>query len=103
MTDPPLRAMPQPPSGRFRGVELNAKLELVEQQILVPTHRFTPGTEATRGTGPALGYTYTTPDAFVNFCERVRGSGGAEEEGAKRVQELEWRLHFDHCYSAAQS
>ena len=49
---------------------------------------------------PALGYNYTTPEAFVDFCERVRGSGSAEEELAKRVQELEWRLHFDHCLRA---
>lgn len=46
---------------------------------------------------PALGYGYTTPDAFVDFCERVRGSESAEEELAKRVQELEWRLLFDYC------
>ena len=49
---------------------------------------------------PALGYNYTTPEAFVDFCEKVRGSGTAEEELAKRVQELEWRLLFDHCLRA---
>jgi len=47
---------------------------------------------------PALGYTYTTPAAFVDCCERVRGSGTADEEVAKRVQLLEWQLLFDHCY-----
>jgi hypothetical protein len=47
---------------------------------------------------PALGYDYTTPFDFVDFCERVRGSGSAEEELAKRVQELEWRLLFDYCH-----
>jgi hypothetical protein len=48
---------------------------------------------------PALGYPYTTPDEFVDFCERVRGSGSAEEV-AKRVQELEWQLLFDYCLDA---
>ena len=52
---------------------------------------------------PAIGYTYTNPFDFVDFCERVRGSGSAEEELAKRVQELEWRLLFDHCYRSARA
>ncbi len=50
---------------------------------------------------PSLGFGYTTPFDFVDFCERVRGSGSAEEEVAKRVQELEWQLLFDHCSRAA--
>ena len=52
---------------------------------------------------PSLGYAYTTPFEFVDFCERVRGSGSADEEVAQRVQELEWRLLFDYCYDAARS
>lgn len=52
---------------------------------------------------PALGYDYTTPEAFVDLCERVRGSGSAEEEVAKRVQQLEWRLLFDYCLRAADN
>jgi hypothetical protein len=47
---------------------------------------------------PSVGYDYTTPFAFVDLCERARGSGSAEEEAAERVQLLEWRLLFDHCY-----
>jgi len=47
---------------------------------------------------PVLGYRFTTPEAFVDVCERVRGSGSAEEELAKRVQELEWRLLFECCW-----
>jgi hypothetical protein len=47
---------------------------------------------------PALGYNYTNPFDFVDFCERVRGTGSAEEEIAKRVQQLEWHLLFDHCH-----
>lgn len=47
---------------------------------------------------PSLGYHYANPHDFVNFCERVRGSGSAEEEAARRVQLLEWQLLFDHCY-----
>ena len=48
--------------------------------------------------GPGIGYAYTNPQDFVDFCERVRGTGSADEETAKRVQLLEWRLLFDHCY-----
>jgi hypothetical protein len=46
---------------------------------------------------PALGYHYTTPEAFVDFCERVRGTNSPDELLAKRVQLLEWQLLFDHC------
>ena len=46
---------------------------------------------------PALGYAYTTPEAFVDFCERVRGTNSPDELLAKRVQLLEWQLLFDHC------
>lgn len=45
---------------------------------------------------PALGYTFTTPSAFVDFCETVRDTGTPAEEVARRVQALEWRLLFDH-------
>jgi hypothetical protein len=50
---------------------------------------------------PALGYRYTDASAFVDFCERVRDSGTPEEELARKVQQLEWRLLFDYCYRAA--
>jgi hypothetical protein len=50
---------------------------------------------------PARGYNFTTPEAFVDFCERVRGSGSAEEKIAVQVQSLEWQLLFDHCYRKA--
>ena len=49
----------------------------------------------------ALGYDYTNPFDFVDFCEQVRGMNPAEEETARRVQDLEWRLLFDHCYRLA--
>lgn len=49
---------------------------------------------------PALGYTFTTPEKFVDFCEHVRGTGSADEELAKRVQLLEWQLLFDHGFRA---
>jgi hypothetical protein len=49
---------------------------------------------------PALGYDYTDPLAFVDYCEQVRGKGG-EEKAAERVQDLEWRLLFDWCYQGA--
>ena len=47
---------------------------------------------------PALGYQFTSPPDFVDFCERVRGTGMPEENLAQRVQRLEWRLLFDYCY-----
>jgi hypothetical protein len=55
-----------------------------------------------RELAPALGYRYTTPEAFVDVCERARGAGGPDEDLARRVQLLEWRLLFDHCYRAAR-
>lgn len=51
--------------------------------------------------GPALGYRYTDPFEFVEFCGRVRGTGTAEEELARRVQDAEWKLLFDWCYRQA--
>lgn len=50
---------------------------------------------------PSLGYTYTNPFDFVDFCERVRDSGTPDEETAKRVQLLEFQLLFDWCYRKA--
>jgi hypothetical protein len=48
-----------------------------------------------------LGYNFTSPEAFVDFCERVRGSGSADERTAQQVQLLEWQLLFDCCYRKA--
>lgn len=45
---------------------------------------------------PAVGGTYRDPFTFVDLCERVRGTGTAGEESARRVQLLEWQLLFDH-------
>jgi len=56
-----------------------------------------------REQAPALGYTYTDLFAFVDFVERVRDTGSADEEVARQVQWLEWQLLFDHCYRAAIS
>jgi hypothetical protein len=50
---------------------------------------------------PALGYDYSTPADFVDFCERARRRGTTEEGLAIRVQELEWRLLFDWCWARA--
>jgi hypothetical protein len=50
---------------------------------------------------PSLGYTFTSPSAFVDFCESVRGSGSADEQTAQQVQLLEWQLLFDWCYKKA--
>lgn len=51
-----------------------------------------------REQAPSLGYVYTTPEAFVDECERVRATGTEAEMTARRVQLLEWQLLFHHCY-----
>jgi hypothetical protein len=50
---------------------------------------------------PTLGYTFTTPEAFVDFCERARDTHSADEGLAEHVQLLEWQLLFDWCYHRA--
>jgi len=50
---------------------------------------------------PALGYAFTTPEGFVDFCEHVRGTGSDHERTAQQVQLLEWQLLFDWCYRKA--
>jgi hypothetical protein len=50
---------------------------------------------------PALGYDYTTPEAFVDFCEAARGTSSPAEDLAKHVQLLEWHLLFDWCARTA--
>jgi hypothetical protein len=54
-----------------------------------------------RERAPNLGYSYTTPVAFVDYCERVRSSGSEDEKLAKQIQLLEWQLLFDFCYRKA--
>ncbi|MGL4553801.1 MAG: hypothetical protein ACRC33_21770 [Gemmataceae bacterium] len=49
---------------------------------------------------PAAGYRFTDPSSFVDFVERVRDTGSDDEEIARRVQRLEWRLLFEHCRGA---
>jgi len=61
----------------------------------VGTHRVL---EQLREQSPALGSAFTTPDAFVDFCEHVRDTGTPDEDLAKRVQLLEWQLLFDFCW-----
>lgn len=60
-----------------------------------------PALDRLREAAPSVGHVYTTPDAFVDFCERVRGTDSTDEETAKRVQLLEWQLLFDHCFRTA--
>jgi hypothetical protein len=62
-----------------------------------------PVLDLLRKHAPALGYPFTTPEAFVDFCEAVRDSDTTDELVAKRVQLLEWQLLFDHCYRKAGS
>ncbi len=56
-----------------------------------------PVLEQLRERAPEVGYAYTTPEEFVDFCEKVRDTGSTDEELANRVQQLEWQLLFDHC------
>lgn len=54
-----------------------------------------------RERSPGVGYTFTTPEAFVDLCERVRDAGNADEEVPKKVQQLEWDLLFAWCFERA--
>jgi hypothetical protein len=60
-----------------------------------------PVLDRLRECAPAVGYAYTTPEAFVDWCERVRGAGTDDERRAEAVQLLEWQLLFDHCHRKA--
>ena len=62
-----------------------------------------PVLQLVRAEAPSIGYKFTTPFDFVDFCEQARGSGSANEELAKRVQLLEWQLLFDWCHLMAIS
>lgn len=57
-----------------------------------------PVLDRLREQAPRLGYRYTSPEAFVDFCEQVRGRGTTDEDLARRVQLLEWQLLFDWCW-----
>ena len=58
-----------------------------------------PVLDQLRDRAPEVGFAFTTPEAFVDVCERVRDTGNAEEAVAKRVQQLEWDLLFAWCYA----
>jgi hypothetical protein len=60
-----------------------------------------PVLDQLREQAPSLGYTFTSPEAFVDFCEKNRGTGSEQELLAKRVQHLEWQLLFDWCWRKA--
>ena len=60
-----------------------------------------PVLDSLREHAPDVGYDFTTPAAFVDHCEAVRGTGGAEEQIAERVQLLEWQILFDRCFRLA--
>jgi hypothetical protein len=60
-----------------------------------------PVIEQLREQASRLGYSYTSPEAFVDFCERARGRCSPEEHLARQVQLLEWQLLFQHCYNLA--
>lgn len=60
-----------------------------------------PVLELLRQYSPAIGYPFSTPQQFVDLCERVRGSKSPEEDLARRVQLLEWQCLFDWCWRQA--
>jgi hypothetical protein len=60
-----------------------------------------PVLEQLRERAPGAGYTFSTPEAFVDFCEKARDSGSEDEQVAKRVQQLEWDLLFAWCFEHA--
>ena len=60
-----------------------------------------PVLDQLREQAPALGYAFTMPEAFVDFCERTRDTQSGDEHLAKRVQLFEWQLLFDHCHRLA--
>jgi len=43
------------------------------------------------------------PDLFVDYCEKVRGTGTDEEKLCRRIQIAEMRLLFDYCFDRAVS
>ncbi len=50
---------------------------------------------------PTVGYAFTNPAEFVDYCERVRSTNTPDEATAQRVQLLEWQLLFDHSFRTA--
>lgn len=52
---------------------------------------------------PLVGYDYTTPEAFVDECERVRRTGTPAETTARRVHRFEWELLFAYCHATARN
>ena len=44
---------------------------------------------------------YGSPAAFVDLCERVRGTGGEAESRARELQGLEWRRLMGWCQRQA--
>jgi hypothetical protein len=50
---------------------------------------------------PQVGFAYTNPFDFVDFCERVRGTNTSDEDLAKQVQLLELQLVLEFCCRAA--
>jgi hypothetical protein len=58
------------------------------------------GKEA-RALGLELPSSRWDPFAFIDLCEKHRGTGGEEEMLLRRVQQREWELLFDFCYRQA--
>jgi hypothetical protein len=45
-----------------------------------------------------IGYAYSNPFDFVDYCEKVLGKGNDDERLAEAVQMIEWKLLFEHCH-----
>ncbi len=62
---------------------------------------FAPLAEEARALGLRLAPGGWDPFAFIDLCEKHRGTGSAEEDLLRRIQRREWELLFDWCYRQA--
>jgi hypothetical protein len=56
-----------------------------------------PVFEALKTEAFTLGYAYTMPFEFVDFCSKAIRTGGNDEQLAVNVQMAEWHLLFEYC------
>ncbi len=62
---------------------------------------FEPLARAASELGLRLDAARWDPFAFIDLCEKHRGTGGEQETLIRQVQRREWELLFDHCWRQA--
>ncbi len=62
---------------------------------------FAPLADEARAQGLRLASGRWDPFAFIDLCEKYRGSGTPDEETLRRVQRKEWELLFEWCHRRA--